>query len=218
MEEKSELGDIILNKNTAPTNNKKIILAVATLGIILIIVVLLMNSFSSSEEKNLPQAVLPPKPHTTQTTKEIQQEPLFEDVEVVEETPQAEDAKLEAVAQKLKAQTQNQQAVVEKVPDPIVTPKQPVKKVVKHQPTPKKTIHKGHYYVQVGSFTKYKPNKEFLHKITSRGYSYKFHKVTRNGKTLNKVLIGPFKTEKEARKALKTIRKHIEKGAFLTKI
>ena len=63
-------------------------------------------------------------------------------------------------------------------------------------------------------FSTYAPNKKFLDSITTKGYKYKFYKV----KTLNKVLVGPFKTEKEARNALRVIRKDIEAGAFLTRM
>lgn len=76
----------------------------------------------------------------------------------------------------------------------------------------------GQYYIQVGSFATYAPAKSFLNKITNRGYTYTFHKVTRSGKTLNKVLVGPFKTQSAAREALPVIKRSVEPGAFLTKI
>jgi len=59
MEEKNELGDIILNKGNKEGGSKKIILAAATLGIILIVVVLLMNTLSLDNQNNLPQNALP---------------------------------------------------------------------------------------------------------------------------------------------------------------
>ena len=76
----------------------------------------------------------------------------------------------------------------------------------------------GQYYIQVGSFATYAPSKTFLEKIANRGYTYIFHKTTRNGKTLNKVLVGPFKTQSAAREALSVIKSSVEPGAFLTKI
>ncbi len=211
MEEKNELNDIILNKSGASNNNKKIVLAVATLGVILIIVVMLMNSLTSSGTDNLPQAVLPPQPNI-QTTPTITDEPLFEEVEVIEEDSTDSD-NLDQIAQKLKQESLQE----------IVEVYEPVKKIVKSpvvakkQATTKSTSTKA-YYVQVGSFSKYSPNKKFLKSITDKGFSYKFHKVTKNSKTLNKVLVGPFTKEEEARNALRVIRKSIESGAFLTKI
>ena len=80
------------------------------------------------------------------------------------------------------------------------------------------TAASGQYYIQVGSFAKYAPSKTFLDKIANRGYTYTFHKVTRSGKTLNKVLVGPFKTQSAAREALPIIKRNVEPGAFLTKI
>ncbi len=89
------------------------------------------------------------------------------------------------------------------------------KRVVK---TANSVAKSGTYYIQVGSFATYSPAKSFLNKITSRGYTYTFHKVTRSGKTLNKVLVGPFKTQSAAREALSVIKRNVEPGAFLTKI
>jgi len=70
----------------------------------------------------------------------------------------------------------------------------------------------------VGSFSKYRPNKKFLASIKKEGYSYIFHKATVHGRSVTKVLVGPFRSEREARSALSKIRKHIQKDAFLTKI
>ena len=217
MEEKNELNDIILNKGGSSNNNKKIVLAVATLGVILIIVVMLMNSLTSSGTDNLPQAVLPPQPKV-QTTPTITDEPLFEEVEVIEEDSVDSD-NLDQIAQKLKQESLEEIVEVE---ESFVAPK-PVKKAVKapvvakKQAVVKSTSNKA-YYVQVGSFSKYKPNKKFLKSITDKGFNYKYHEVTKNSKTLNKVLVGPFTQEKDARSALRVIRKSIESGAFLTRL
>lgn len=226
MEEKNELNDIILNKGNSANNNKKIVLAVATLGIILIIVVMLMNSLTSNGTDNLPQAVLPPEPKI-QTAPEIVDEPLFEEVEVIqEETPQNNN--LDQIAKKLK-----QESLVEASEESVVVVEPEVQVVAPVKPTPQPkpvvkekayvapkvvTTTVEQYYVQVGSFSKYAPNDKFLKSITDKGYNYKYHKVTRNSKSINKVLVGPFKNEREARVALRTIRSSIEAGAFLTKI
>ncbi len=226
MEEKNELGDIILNKNNKKSGNKKIILAAATLGIILIVVVLLMNTLNSKNENNLPQNALPPKPAEETSQQNIQkEEPLFEDVEVIDEKNDNENAKLEKIAKELKEESEPTAPQVAEV-TPSKTKVQTHKSLqkVNRQPHavqrhPKKSVAKGsYYYVQVGSFTKYRPNKRFLSSIKKAGYHYIFHKATVHGRSVNKVLVGPFKNEHEARRALKNIRKKIEKGAFLTKI
>lgn len=238
MEEKSELNDIILNKNSSSLGNKKIVLAVATLGIILILVVMLMNSLTSSGNDNLPQVVLPPEPQ--KEAKAITDEPLFEDVNVVQETTQ-DNVSLDQIAQKLKeesvketskaqAQSSTAAAVAEE-PKKAETAKTETQKAPTAKTTTAKVAAKeplsepktataspsGHY-IQVGSFSKIEPNKKFLDSITNLGYKYKFHPVTINSKVISKVLVGPFDSEAEARKALKNVRASVEAGAFLTKI
>jgi len=218
MEEKNELNDIILNKGNNDGGSKKIVLAIATLGVILIVVVLLMNTLTSNGTDNLPQAaVLPPQPKA-KTTVQPQQEPLFEDVEVTEEDTQS-DNNLNQIAQRLKEESKNDQIIEEEKEQYPVSEKEntikpkPVKKASKPVKKSTKT-----YYIQVGSFSKYAPNKKFLKSITDKGFTYKYHKVVKNNKTLNKVLIGPFNNEKNARNALRTIRSSIEAGAFLVRI
>jgi DedD protein len=236
MQEKNELNDIILNKGASSNSSKKIVLAVATLGVILIVVVLLMNTLASNGTDNLPQAVLPPQP-TSSTDIHQANEPLFEEVEVVEDENKNSD--LDQIAQKLKEQSETEEIFVE---DEMVQPKQAVKKVTKKvvkKAQPKKVTKKvakkavkkvttppvkqptsttKQYYIQVGSFSTYEPNKEFLKSITDNGFTYKYHKTTRNNKVLNKVLVGPFNNEKNARNALRTIRSSVEAGAFLVRI
>jgi DedD protein len=214
MNDKNELSDIVLNKNGSSSSNKKIILAVATLGIILIVVVMLMNSLNSQGTDNLPQAVLPPEPQAQESIQKTDEEPLFEDVEVIQDnTSTVED--LDKIAQKLKQESTQAQKTVT-APKKIIA-----KKVVakKKQAAPKpQALSSIKYYIQVGSFSKYEPNKKFLKSITDLGYKYTYHKVKVNTKTLNKVLIGPFKTQKEANDAKRVIRAKIEPGAFLVKL
>jgi DedD protein len=217
MNDKNELNDIILNKSGSTNSNKKIILAVATLGVILIIVVMLMNSLSSNGTDNLPQAVLPPEPQTQQAD-QAEEEPLFEEIEVVEEKS-SDDSDLDKIAQKLKQESLEEKEMQEEAI--VATPKKIVqktvvakKKTIKKHTKKQQVVASGSYYIQVGSFSRYKPNKKFLHSISSLGYHYRYHKI----KNLNKVLVGPFKTRKEANKAKRTLRSKVEPGAFLVKL
>jgi len=212
-------------KKTDTGSNKKLILAIATLGVVLIIVVMLMNSMNSSSNTNLPQAVLPPKPQKEVQQHNSNQEPLFEEVKVLQDDT-TEDADLDKIAQKLKQESQTttktKKESVQKVQKVIAQPKKITKKVVRKAPS--KVIHKtvkhtkavstAHYYVQVGSFSKYAPNKKFLTKIKQLNFNYKYHKV---GK-LNKVLVGPFETKEEAKTAKKILRAKVAHGAFLLKL
>jgi len=215
MNDKNELNDIILNKGGSANSNKKIILAVATLGIILIIVVMLMNSLSSNGTDNLPQAALPPEPQA-QVIEEDADEPLFEEVEVIEEDDNS-DANLDQIAQKLKEESMQEEEVIVVAPKPVkkVTPKKVVPKKVA---TATKSTSGISYYIQVGSFSKYEPNKKFLKSITNLGFDYMFHNVTKNSKTFTKVLVGPFRTSKAAKDARRVLRAKVEPGAFLVKL
>lgn len=218
MEEKNELNDIILNKSGGASGNKKIILAVATLGIILIVVVMLMNTLTSNGTDNLPQAVLPPEPKVN-VASQVDEDPLFEEVDVVQENTQNND-NLDKIAQRLKQESMAQKEAPVKVepakPVEKVAPKEVVQKKVEAPKKQQAAVKQ--YYIQVGSFSKYKPNKKFLKSITDKGYDYKYHKITKNAQTINKVLVGPFENERAARKALRTIRSSVEAGAFVIKI
>lgn len=220
MNEKNELNDIILNRGNSASSNKKIVLAVATLGVILIIVVMLMSTLTPDAKDNLPQPIPLPQEEVLSVEKP-QEEPLFEEVDVVQEDSDGSDS-LDQIAQRLKQQSQESKEVVkepkqEEAAEVIATPKAEAKVQKETQAETPKLSDENAYFVQVGSFSKYAPNKKFLDSILAQGYKYKFHKVAKGSGVLNKVLVGPFYTEKEARSALRTIRSNIEAGAFLTK-
>ena len=228
MRDNNELNDIILNKGSSANNNKKVILAVATLGVILIVVVMLMNSLTSTGTDNLPQTPLPPEPKT-QATQEMKDEPLFEEVEVMQEDSKPSD-NLDAIAKKLKEEsleldTPEVQMIEEPViveekpkPAPVSKPKPVVKAKAEPKPSAPLSTSKSYYYIQVGSFSKYAPNKKFLTSITDLGYKYKFHTITKNGTSFNKVLVGPFKSSTTAKDARRVLRAKVEPGAFLIKL
>ncbi len=228
MEEKNELNDIILNKNGSSAANKKIVLSVATLGVILIVIIVLMNSLSPRGTGNLPQPVPPPQPIKQTSTPTSIQEPLFEEVPVIEENTSTNKS-LDAIAQKLKQESAKEKSVTTahakqeivaetKKEQPKVEPKQKpqIQQEIKKE-HPAMSDAKSGYYIQVGSFEK-EPSKNMLSAITKLGYKYTFHEVTQNSKKVNKVLVGPFNSDAEAKKALPDIKNSVEKNAFLTKI
>ena len=216
MNESNELNDIILNKGGSTNNNKKIILAVATLGVILIVVVMLMNSLTSNGTENLPRTPIPPEPQA-QTIQDAEDEPLFEEVEVLEEAAK-NNANLDDIAARLKEESR-EEIQEEVVSIPVVEKPKPVVQVAKQKATPTKVATtEASYYIQVGSFSKYAPNKKFLKSITDLGYQYKFHKMVKDSKTLNKVLVGPFNGATKAKDARRVLRAKIEPGAFLVKL
>ncbi len=255
MEEKSELNDIILNRGSSSNKSKKMILSVGIFALLLIVIVVVISSFSPNNS-NLPQAVLPPEP--SQNEELIADDPLFESVDVIDESLDNDTNIIDEVTKKIKeeslAEHREENVIVETIEDPIVKEvkdtkeeemvvviDEPIKAVPQktrlqfpksiekprtskpvhveptHNTAPK-AIQKGNYYVQVGSFSKSKPDTKLINDIKSHGFSYTFQKINRSGKSFNKVLVGPFNNETKARKALKVIRKDIINGAFLTKV
>ncbi len=228
MEEKNELNDIILNRNTSNTGMKKIMLSVASLAILLIIVVVIMSSLNSEGTSNLPQAIEPPK-----TTAAVEEDPLFEPVAIDEVSNDQES--LNDVAKKIKEQSATEselitgpEASLEEEVTEVIVPAKYEKPITKKKTTPKKVAKKaapkstqaisGNYYIQVGSFGRFSPDKKFLKKITDHGYTYTIHKVNAGDAMMTKVLVGPYPTDSAARKDLSKVRSTIVSGAFLSRI
>jgi DedD protein len=232
MDEKNELNDIILNRNSGNSGMKKLMLAVASLAILLIIVVVIMSSLNSGGTANLPQPIEPPQ--TNQVQSPVEDDPLFEPMAIDEAANEEES--LDNVAKKIKEQSENSELIagpdemIEEETEVVVPAKyeKPVKEEPKQvtktteKPAVKKVEAKpavsGRYYIQVGSFGRFAPDKKFLQKITNSGYSYIIHDAKVNGVSMTKVLVGPYATDKAARKDLPSVRNKIEPGAFLSRI
>jgi len=75
----------------------------------------------------------------------------------------------------------------------------------------------GTFYVQVGSFVG-KPKSALLYNIARKGYRYKIIKFPKNGKMINKLLIGPYVKRQDAAEVLAKVRTHIQKDAFIAEI
>jgi|GEM_PF-1182937 len=75
----------------------------------------------------------------------------------------------------------------------------------------------GNFYVQAGSF-KGKPNRTYLAKLKRYGYTYRLLTFHKDGTRINKLLIGPYRTKKEAREMLDAVRHDINPDAFIAEI
>lgn len=75
----------------------------------------------------------------------------------------------------------------------------------------------GNFYVQVGSFSG-TPKDTLLQKITRAGYHYKMIKFAINGKQTSKLLIGPYRKRSDAVELLASVKKQIQKDAFIAEI
>ena len=101
MNDRNELNDIILNKNSSGTKSKKLVLAIAALTLLLIIILVTMNTLKSSNPFN-PNKLEPVQPSAP---KEIVEDPVFEPVEVIEEgntEATNSETNLDEIAQKIK--------------------------------------------------------------------------------------------------------------------
>lgn len=238
---KSQLNDIVLDKDHSTLGGfKKILLTVATFAVLLIIVIVIMSSLNNSDDKQgLGSTILPPEP----TQVEEEKSTLFKSVEVINEQDNVEEQRLEDIALEIKEKTlsKTQTPVIEEAvisdpyePKKVVEKKtlkpKVVKKVVTKKPVVKKTTpkvtkttktkvtKKGSWFVQVGSFEKPKPNNKLISKIKSNGYSYKIYKSKVKGRNFTKVLVGPFSTYREAQKNKPKISKTIQSGAFIYQV
>ncbi len=224
-----ELDDIILDKNSKKFDIKKIALlgGVAILLLIIVISIVKMTSPSTNQEI------------ITQTSKNQQiqssKESFDQEIPITEEEKSDFNVKPKEITPK-EEQTHPTIQEIEKKIQPKVTipqtkkeithqnkqltekPKKTHKKRVKKTYSKKTTVSKGDYYIQVAAFFRFPPSKKFLNKIKRDGFSYVIKTVIRDKRSIKKVLIGPFKSKKEAKKSLTTIRKNINKNAYILRI
>jgi outer membrane protein TolC len=73
-------------------------------------------------------------------------------------------------------------------------------------------------YIQVASFGNSSPDEGLIANIISHDYVYRLHKIEVNGKTVTKVLIGPFVDDKNMSEILQEIKEKIAGDAFLFKL
>ncbi|CAM2799726.1 SPOR domain-containing protein [Helicobacter burdigaliensis] len=147
------------------------------------------------------------------------------------------DEQFQRIIEQIKSQqagnaTNNTQATTQKPKEPV-KPQEPVAPAIKEQAkeeakSPKDTFKqiqannpqeqgaeatKG-FYIQVGSFSKYSPNKQLMNAISKEQLSYRMQKA---GDT-NRLLIGPFNTRAEAKAKLEEVKAKINKDAFIKEI
>lgn len=242
--EHNDLDDIVLENMDRKERIKRyiiIFLAVIILAITIISIIKLVTSSSST-----PQELLSEEVPIEQQQEDIELKetlPVEESIDIEQGEEKSDVDKLinEIITKNSSPATTNalskpapkkekqhstsnvQKTKVQTKTSPSHPPKK--KKVVQkptHQQATKKsssanTITKK-YFIQAGAFFKYPPNKAFLKKIKDANYNFTIIKTQKNGVRVQKVLIGPFATRKEAEQALVKIRTQIAKGAFITKV
>ncbi|MCF6200661.1 MAG: SPOR domain-containing protein, partial [Hydrogenimonas sp.] len=173
--------------------------------------------------------ILPPEPVTETST--LSKEPLFEQVPIEEEKERPE-KKIDQVIEKLKKsapQESKKSEKAEKIEPAPATEKaaasKSVKEVEKIEPKPVKKVQqnqkpaaaKGSYYIQVGAFFRYPPDKKFLESIKREGLNYIIVEGEKSGKPYKKVLVGPYASKSEAAKDLAKVKKRINQNAYITR-
>ncbi len=237
-DETNELNDIILNRSERRDSRKRMIVGIAALTVVLILVVIVMGKISGSTPTRLPQ----PKPSVTTRSSEasVPHDETDRRLTRVAETLRdraataASSSSPEPVTVKPLAKASEDEIVIidETAENRRVTTvparpaatgpdsaKRPVSSRTSKTAKPARRNDSrpaaGDVYIQVGSFSRYKPNGSFLKKIENSGYHYRFHRVVINGQIKNKVLVGPFADRGEARRKLNDVRRKIEPGAFI---
>ena len=233
MEEKNELNDIILEKNENKLEKyKKILLVAASLILVFLVVLVIMKTINKPQNNEDYDLILPPVPKSdkvgeTEDDKLFKQVPIIKDEqkkdnfeemvenlkkrEIQEQEKNQKSIKPEPVKAKEEAKTKEKPQATKK----LQTKKEP--KVAKNTTKKPQSFKKG-YYIQVGATFKTAPDKKYLKTITTNGFGYALYKVDIKGKTATKILVGPFENASAAKNALPSIKKSINKDAFIYKV
>ncbi len=229
-------------------SSKKILLISAAAIVLFLIVIVAVYSLNQGDEEEntspvaVEQGLQPAEKADNIIEAQKAEEPKFEQVPIKDETPANGEDKFEKIVKEIKAKQQNAEVAepanlppppteepkAEPVKEvlsqtaPVVEKKEesPVKKLIKETAEPKGEVSSvpSGYYIQVGSFAKFTPNKKFLTTIKENGYEYHILKTELNGKNIQRVLIGPFKDRDSAKKANVKVKEDINKDAFIKKI
>ncbi len=88
----------------------------------------------------------------------------------------------------------------------------------KHQSVSNSFNTPSGYFVQVGATSRAFPDQNFLNKVRNSGYDYIVHNVVVKGKTIKKILVGPYKSRLSASNALGDIKTKINPSAYIYRI
>ncbi len=226
MEEKQDDLDNLIIQSKKPSGLKKLLLAAAVLLLVLILIILVTKSLIEGEKAPQSSVILPPEPVTQ--PKAPAKEPLFEQVPIEEEN--ATDKRIDQVIDKLKKSApkeaeESKKAPVETVIEPVKRerPKpEAAKPLPKSEPAPVQkrenvATPKGSYFIQVGAFFRYPPDKKFLDTIEKEGLRYIIVEGEKSGKPYKKVLVGPYPDRGAAKEDLVRIKKRINQNAYITR-
>jgi len=220
-EHHNELNDIILNRSERDGTRKKMLIGIGTLVIIAIVIVIILGRMSGSAPLQVahPEVVTPPveTPMPAPDSANATTVPAAPETTAVAETAPA------TLSNPVPIDQSDIVVIDETRPETTAAESEPLPAEPAAAPAPKPTPLSaaanhpapGDIYVQVGSFSRYKPNSTFLDNIKRSGYDYTFYRTVLNGQSTNKVLVGPFASRSDAKARLQDIRRKIEASAFI---
>ena len=212
----TETNNEIENDSSELSNNKKFLLigsGLSVLFILIIGVVWLLNQ----EEGKKDNSLLPPEPILVgNETKD--ENSLFKDIEV-KDKPREEIDEFEKIVKDIKARNNvyTPDLVDEDIEKYQAPKKEEIKKEVKPKIQKSKEVLTGRYYVQIGAFSK-QVDPKFLSNIGIQGFTYKLVKKNVAGKDVTKVLIGPYKSIKDANQNMEDVKTKLKTNAFVLRI
>ncbi|BCD61930.1 DedD protein [Nitratiruptor sp. YY08-26] len=238
----NELDDIVLEKYEKKNKIKRYLLISGSLLLIFLIVLSIVKMISDSS--SAPQESLVETQEVPTQQEQLSEPSNMQEVPIIEEdTIKKEESEISQVInevmkkeKEIAATNQNEPPQRKIIPShpvekkvqtkPVVKPKKVAKETKKaltktppkHTKKTQQVVKTGSYYIQVGAFLKYYPDKAFLKKIKKAGFNYIIKEVISNGKKIRRVYIGPFQSRKEASKYLGKVRSKISKNAFITRI
>ncbi len=231
MEEKNELSDIVLEKDSNKSMKAKRILIIVALLIVLFLVVLVVMKVVNkpTEKNNNTKLVLPPNP-TEKVIESKKDDELFKQVPITQEEDKKES--FEDMVKSLKAKEMKKQETVQPQIEEAkkVIQTQKVQKKIKKIATKKiektipvkvktdNTVATKGVYIQVGATSRLTPDKKFLAKLAAKNYKYRLLPIDVKGTKVTKILIGPYKTNTEAKAKLTDIKSNINKDAFIYRV
>lgn len=209
MEERNELSDILLVDNemgNKPQKRKKLLIIIALLVLLFVFVLIIMKAIN---RPNGPVSVVDDDLLPVVTN-------IDKTANMIDETTETEiNSTLPTLSEIEEVNEANDSNDVAIVNEPSITT--PVGSKPKQSTTKIASVSKGKYYIQIGSFSKGAPSKDFLQKVEQKNYNLSQEEAISNSKKIIKVFIGPYNTEKEARDVLPKIKQDIAKDAFLLK-
>ncbi len=225
----NNLDDIIIDDDSKPNHKTKNFLTITGLVVIAIFVaiILLQVLTKNQDEEKIPDesnsTVLIAPELTLQPDDIVKEEEIIQEIpllEPIDESPFDDDLEEEEeIVEEEKIEIvpitkdYSQDKKIETKPAP---PKKVEEKVIVQKPKPvlPKTVEKGRYFVQVGSFRE-TPSSWFLSKIRNSGFNYVI--TTPNSNGIKKLLIGAYHSRDEANNALTKVKDRINKSAFVIK-